>query len=185
MDIKLGGLEKAAVLLDEDKVNNGVWVHLESAETDPETGQTWPLYAGEGTDKPIRAKVRSYRCKQLKDLEASRQKTGFVKIRVAKKKERDGVIAENAIIPEDERFSYLLVALENFGEDGGVQQVSEADAKTMHGMTSLDDIVAQIREAAYDDELYLATPATPAGKSSGSTMAPKPLTTEPPAGSQD
>lgn len=167
MDIKLDGLAKEATL-DEDKVNNGVWIQLDSTIMDDE-GRFPPLCLNGDPNKPQRAKVRSYRCKAIKDAEAERQKTGFVRIRLAKKKDRDSVIAESSILPEAERFSYLLVALENFSAAGGVQAVSREDAVAIHGMTALDSIVEQIRQAAYDDDNYMATAETPAGNGSRST----------------
>lgn len=173
MELKLDGLAKEAVL-DEDKVNEGVWIHLDSAATDQATGQTKPLFLkdAEGNDlpdKPQRAKVRSYRCKAIKDAEQQRQKDGFVKVRLAKKKDRDNTIAESSILPEAERFGYLLVALDNFGAEGGVQEVSQADGQAIHGMSAMDSITQQIREAAYDDDNYLADGATKPGNVSGSS----------------
>lgn len=172
MDIVIDGLAKEA-MLDEEKVNNGVWVHLDSAVMDAD-GQYPPLYLGGDTTKPQRALVRSYRCKAIKEAEQKRQKNGFVKIRMAKKADRDGVIAESSILPEADRFALLLVALDNFGKAGGVQQVSEADAKALHGMTAMDSIVEQIRQAAYDDDLFMATVDTPQGNGSAASTMTKP-----------
>lgn len=173
MQIKLDGLSKEAIL-DEDKVNNGVWIHLDSAATDPVTGKSMPLYLRDSDgnailSKPQRAKVRSYRCRAIKEAEAKRQKDGFVKIRLAKKKDRDDTIAESSILPEADRFGLLLVSLENFSAAGGVQDVSPEDGMAIHGMSQMDSIVQQIREAAYDDDNYLATESTAPGKGSAST----------------
>lgn len=169
MELQLDGLSQDAVL-DDAKVNGGVWVHLDSASIDAETGQPSPLYLNGDEAKPQRALVRSWRCKAIKDAEAARQKSGFVKIRVAKKKDRDGVIAESSILPEADRFSYFLVALDNFGKAGGVQQVSTEDAKAIHSMSSMDSIVQQIREAAYNDDLFVAGEETDPGNASPSAQ---------------
>lgn len=180
MELQLDGLAKEAVL-DEDKVNNGVWVHLDSATPDPDTGLPTPLYLRGDPSKPQRALVRSYRCRAIKEAEAERQKSGFTKIRLAKKKDRDGVIAESSILPEETRFSYFLVALDNFSKVGGVQSVSQQDAEAIHGMTSMDNIVQQVREAAYDDALFAASEATPEGNASTSPPKPTATTAEDPA----
>jgi hypothetical protein len=176
MDIQIDGLSKEA-LLDADKVNNGVWIHLESASTDA-SGHTSPLYLGGDKTKPQRVKVRSYRCKVLKDLEASRQKEGFSKMRVAKKKEKDDVITESAIIPEEERFGYWLVALENFSAAGGVQELTPEQARSLHSNTALDNIIQQVKETAYEDANYLADAGTSAGNGSASTAAARSTTPE-------
>lgn len=170
--LQLDGLSKAAVL-DADKVNNGVWVHLESAALNDD-GVPELLYLNGDTTKPQRALVRSYRCQAVKEAEAARQKSGFVKIRLAKKSERDGVIAESSILPEADRFSLLLVALDNVSAAGGIQQVDAESAKKIHGMSAYDTLVQQVRETAYDDGLYVATADTPAGNASTSAPAAKP-----------
>lgn len=168
MDFDIGGLAKEA-LLDEDKVNNGVWVQLYAATID-ENGDYPPLCLGGDPDKPQRAKVRSQRCRAIKEAGKGRQKQGFVKMRTAKKKDRDGVIIDSSILPDDERFSHILVALDNFGTKGGVQNVSPVDAKAIHGMDALDEIVDQIIAAALDDSLYMADADTPVGKESPSSL---------------
>lgn len=164
-----GATSNKKVVLDERKINDGVWVQLYAPTPDEDTGKPVPLCLGGDPDKPQRAKVRSHRCSAIKNLEKERQKSGFVKIRLAKKHQRDGVIAETSILPEEERFSLLLVALDNFGAAGGIQDVKPEDAKKLHDVVALDDVVAQIKEAAYDDELYLASEDTPQGNASSST----------------
>lgn len=165
MSLKLDGLSDEAVL-DDAKINNGVWIHLESASSDPTTGLPVPLYLGGDQSKPQRALVRSYRCKAIKEAEAKLQKDGFVKVRLAKKKERDGVIAESSALKENVRFSLMLVALDNVGKGGGVQQVEPQDAMEIHASSAYDNIVQQVREAAYDDSNYLAGADTEAGNAS-------------------
>ena len=167
MALDLGGLKspqaQKSVLLDQKKIDEGIWVELFAPTPDEETGRPVPLLLDGDPEKPMRAKVRSHRCTAIRDLEKKRQKDGFVKIRLAKKRERDGVIAETSILPEEVRFGCILVALDNFGSKGGIQQVSPADAEALHGMLELDDIVQQIKEAAYDDDLFLADEGTEAG----------------------
>lgn len=168
MNLDLGGVGKDAVL-DANKVNNGVWTHLLSAETDPETGQQKPCYLNGDERYPQRALVRSYRCQAIKDAEEAKQKKGFVKIRLAKKKDRDNTIAESSILSEKERFTHLLIALENVGSAPGIQHILVEDAKALHGMSEYDSWVQQIRETAYDDSEYAATSETEAGNGSPST----------------
>lgn len=164
MSLKLDGVAKDAVL-DADKINNGVWIHLDSAKMNDE-GEYPPMYLHGDKTKPQRALVRSRRCQAIKDAEEKRQKAGFVKMRVAPKKEKDRVIVESSILPPEEHFAIILVALDNFGADGGIQQVDPADAKMIHEMSEYDGIVEQIRQACFDDTNYLAGPETEAGNAS-------------------
>lgn len=177
--LQIDGLSHEA-LLDEDKVNNGVWIHLDSAATDPDTGMPTPMYLGGDEAKPQRALVRSYRCKAIQDAEQKLQKDGFVKIRLAKKKEKDRVIAESSILSPARRFSLTIVALENFSAGGGVQQVTPEQGAWFYGESSMAAIVEQINAASYDDDNYLASAATAAGKPSPSiqTTAPSLETSE-------
>lgn len=170
MAIKIDGISKEAVL-DEKKVNDGIWVHFNSAARDEQTGQPIPMYLNGDKTKPQRGLVRSYRCKALKDAETARQKEGFTKFRLAKKKDKDGVIAESSLIPPAERFGYLLVALENFSSEGGIQVLEPSDAAALFDMTQLSHIVEQVNDTAYEDSEYLSTAETEAGNvsSSGST----------------
>jgi hypothetical protein len=177
MALDLGGLHKPQskpILLDQKKIDEGVWIGLFAPTPDEETGQPVPLLLNDNPETPMRARVRSHRCSAIKELEKKRQKDGFVKIRLAKKRERDGVIAETSILPEGVRFGCLLVALDNFGSNGGVQQVTSADAESMHEMLDLDDIVQQIKEAAYDDDLFMADGTTEPGNVLKSAPSPTP-----------
>lgn len=160
--LDLGGAEPE---LDADKINNGVWIHFDSAIMNDD-GDYPPLYLKGDTSKPQRALVRSYRCKAIKEAEKEQQKLGFTKIRVAKKRDKDGVIAENSILSDETRFSLFLVALENFGANGGEQRLTPPQAKAFFAATEMDNFVQQIREAAYDDKNYLAGPETEAGNAS-------------------
>lgn len=186
MSLDLSGVAKDA-LLDEAKINDGVWVHLDSPDRDPETGAPIPMYArkpdgSQDLSRPQRALVRSHRCKAVKEAETKRQKTGMVKFRLAKKKERDDVIAESTILPKDMYFSLVLVALDNFGKAGGRQDLDADAAKQLYAMSDYDHIVQQITETSYDDEPYKAGPGTDAGNGSESstsvTTTPKETTTE-------
>lgn len=163
------GLKKE-VTLDQEKVNNGVWVHL-VGPLDPLTGERPLLYLKDDASKPQRALVRSHRCKLIRDAEEKHQKSSLVKIRLAKRKERDGVIAESGILKDSERFGYFLAALENFGAAGGIQTLEPAQAAWLFDQEEYADIVDQIRETAYDDTPYLAGAGTPEGN--GSPSSPK------------
>lgn len=172
--LKLDGLDQAK-LLDTAKINNGVWIHLDSPESDPATGRKLPMYLNGDPSKPQRVLVRSYRCELLKEAENKRQKDGFVRMRVAKKKDRDAVIVDSSLMPDDVRFSYLLAALDNFSAEGGVQVVSQEDAKAIYAMGGLDDIVGQIKEVAHTDDYYMASAETEAGNFTPPTATPTPL----------
>lgn len=173
MELKIDGLAKEAIL-DAEKVNNGVWIHLDSVAPDPETGQTYPVYLNGDPEKPQRALVRSNRCDAIKVAEDLMRKKGFTKIRLAKKKERDDVISENSMLKNDEHFSLILVAFDNLSAAApGIQQVSKADALEVYKMTKLAHIVEQVRSASFEDDLYLETEDTPAGNASTSASKTK------------
>lgn len=177
MDLKFDGLDQAA-LLDSDKVNNGVWVHLDSAQSDPTTGKPLKMYLNGDPAKPQRVLVRSYRCQLIQAAEAKQQKDGFVRVRLAKKAERDDVIAENSLLSDAKRFGLMLAGLDNFSAAGGVQLVSPADGEAIYGMTAFAAINQQVRETAYDDSQYLATADTEAGNASTLAKTPAPETSE-------
>lgn len=167
MDLQLDQLN--AVALDAQKVNGGVWIHLESVALNGD-GDNFPLYLNNDKSKPQRALVRSRRCTAIKDAELTQQKTGFTKIRKAKKKERDAVIADNSLLPERTRFSLTLLALENVSSVvEGVQHVTPDTAVQIYDNSSWDEVVDQIMAASFDDTNYQAGPATELGNDSGSS----------------
>lgn len=178
MELQLDGVS-ADALFDEDKVNNGVWIHLESAKDD-ETNETYPLYLDPETKRqPQRALVRSHRCRAIRDAEEKLQKDGFVRVQKAKKKEKDGVIAENSILKSERRFAFFLAAVDNLSKKiPGVQRVSESDAITIYKSEAYANISQQVREAAYDDSLFLVGADTEAGPAADTATSARPTQTE-------
>lgn len=152
MALKIGG---AVEIASGDKIENGVWIHIEGP--DRKTGENVPLYQDKEKTQPVRARVRSHRCSLIKAAEQKLTKDGIVRYRKAKKKERDGVIADTSILDPAERFSLLLAAVDNFHPQFlGVQEVSEADAiNVIYKDPQFDYMVDQVTEAAYDDTLYM------------------------------
>lgn len=173
MKINLTGVPKEAIL-DANKVNNGIWVHLESSEVDPDTGETYPLYLDANTAYPQRALVRYYRCQRIKQAEEAKQKQAMTKMRAAPKKEKEKVAVENSILPEKERFGLVLVAFENVGAEPGIQYVDPEDAAEIFGMSEYEGWVQQIRDVSMEDAKYAATSDTEAGNASPPTTSEAP-----------
>lgn len=162
MKLNLVGVSKDAIL-DRNKVNNGIWIHLESSKLAEETGQTYPLFLNDDPAYPQRALVRYYRCEQIKDAEKAQQKTAMVKMRVAPKKEKEKVAVENSLLAEDVRFGLILVAFENVGAEPGTQYVDNDDARAIYDMAEYDSWVQQIRDSSTEEANYAATSETEAG----------------------
>lgn len=165
MKLNLSGVPKEAIL-DQEKVNNGIWLHLESSELDEATGQTYPLYLGGNEAHPQRALVRYYRCRAVKEAETEQQKNAMVKMRVAPRREKEKVVVENSLLSEDHRFSLVLVALENVGAEPGIQYLDPEDAKALYKMDAYDSWVQQIRDCSQEEAKYAATSDTEAGNGS-------------------
>jgi hypothetical protein len=163
-------LQGAVDTLDATKVNSGIWIHLEAATPDPETGDPRPCYLNGNPDYPQRALVRYSRCQAVKAAESKQQKTALSKMRAAPKKEKDKVVMENSLLAPEDRFSHILVALENVGSEPGIQYVDPEDAKALYGMDDYDHWVQQINDVATTEAHYAATAATEAGN--GSTSPP-------------
>lgn len=161
---------------DADKINNGVFLYLESIADDD--GNTELLYLGNDKTKPMRALVRSYRSQVIKDAEQRLQRDGFTKVRKAPKKEKDKVISENSVLSDEQRFSLYLAALENVStKEPGLIHLSPEQAIAIYRNPAYSDIVDQIKAFAYEDSHYLAGAATEAGNSSASTSSTPPKNT--------
>lgn len=171
----------ASSLFDADKINNGIYVHLEGPED--EDGNTEPLYLGGDQSKPMRALVRSYRCQAVKDAEARLQTDGFTKVRKAPKKEKDRVISENSALPANQRFANILRGLENVSTGSGLIYLTPDQATKFFSNAAYAHFVEQINAVAYDDSKYRAGAGTEAGNSLASTSS-TPSTTSPPSTSE-
>lgn len=158
-NLDLGGI---AHVLDDDKINNGTWIHLDGIETDPEAGNPLLMYLDPETKLlPVRALVRSYRARVVKEAEAKLQRLGYAKMNVGRKKNRGEVMADHTVLSDEKRFTLLLVALENVSKvTPGRQDVDPDSAAAIFNNSAFDWLVAGVREAAYEDTNFKADSQT-------------------------
>jgi hypothetical protein len=159
--------------LDANKVNNGVWVQLDSVRL-TDDGDPIPMYLGGDKSKPQRALVRSNRCRQIADLTKTAQRGAFVKMQKAPKSKKDEASAGLVVQPED-KFPIILAALDNmFPSKPGFVQIDEDTAMALFNDDRYGHIVQKITETSFDDTLYAAT----ANTETGDEIAPAPQATK-------
>ncbi len=170
MALKLDGLKD---VFDAHKVNNGVWIHLESGERDEETGDPILAYLDEEKTLPQRALVRSVRCDEIAKLEKKSTRTAFVRQMKARKNEKDEATASMLTTPE-QRFPCILLALDNMSNDPpGVQYVNAEDALTLFKDAAYVGLVRQVQDIANEDDFYRVGSDTVAGPASEGVTAPQ------------
>lgn len=161
MELQLDGVTD---VFDENKINNGVWIHLTGISPDDE-GDDVPLYLDPKTKKlPMRALVRSIRCDLIADLEEKAQGDGWVKVQKAPKKLKADASKHMMTKPAD-RFPLLLVAFDNVSKaKPGRQDVKPEDARAIFKAKSYAGFVDQIQNTSVDDELYKMDSETETGE---------------------
>lgn len=175
MAIKLGGL--AAVSPSADKINTGVWKHLEKDDDLDDNAEPKKVYLNGDKSLPMRARIRSYRCKLMADAEQTASNAGMTKMRVAKKKDRNKAFIETMLTPR-QRFGLLLAALENVSDEArGVQEVTPEDAYGIFDDPEYGWVVDFVQAVAYDDGEYEKD--APVGNAGAGAAAQKPASPPP------